>query len=383
MDIAHKALAVSMQTECASPDGVRFLEIDVDVTAAAQLGEKVSSRVTIALPNTTVLLDPPIVCFALPGATYSRKYFTFDMPEAHHGGEAGWHALRGWIFVAIDHLGVGESSLPNPAKLVYNNVAAANHATCREVLQRLASGSLLDGFPAITNPLVLGIGHSMGGCLTVVQQARHNTFDAIAVLGFSAIHTYLRGMPGSPRSRFTNYIPRDNAPIGVDYAIPEIRDVLSVNSVMLELIQNPSLYPNPMQSSLQWSFHFDDEPTAMVERDMDVENPPPWRSGTMPGLVLWVATPGTIAAEAASIVAPVLAAFGERDILDDPRLESKAYRCATDFSVFICPRMAHMHNFATTREILWTRIHTWAAHVAALKQLLPSRWPSQLFSDSY
>jgi pimeloyl-ACP methyl ester carboxylesterase len=374
---------VSMQTEYANADGVRFVEMDVDVTAAAQLGEKVYTRVTIALPKATMLPDPPVVCFALPGATYSRKYFTFDMPGGHQGGEAGWHALRGWIFVAIDHLGAGESSLPDPAKLLYSNVSAANHATCQEVLERLANGSLLDGFQAIANPVVIGIGHSMGGCLTVVQQARHNTFDAIAVLGFSAIHTYLRGMPGSPRGGLLNYVPRDIAPIAVDYAIPETLDALSVNSVMLDLIRNPSLYPHPKQSSLQWSFHFDDEPTVMVERDMDVENPAPWRSRTLPGLVLWIAAPGTIAAEAASIVAPVLAAFGERDILDDPRLEAKAYRCAVDFSLFICPRMAHMHNFATTRELLWTRIQTWAAHVVALKQLLPSRWPSQLFSDSY
>ena len=110
--------------------------------------------------------------------------------------------------------------------------------------------------------------------------------------------------------------------------------------------------------------------------------PPPWRSSTIPGLIQWVTAPGAIAPEAASIVVPVLAAFGERDVLEDPRMESKAYRRAVDFSLFICPRMAHMHNFANTREILWTRIASWGQHVATLKSVVRD-WPTDLYSDSY
>ena len=103
----------------------------------------------------------------------------------------------------------------------------------------------------------------------------------------------------------------------------------------------------------------------------------------MPGLVHWVTAAGAIAPEAASIVVPVLAAFGERDVLEDPRFEAKAYRHAVDFSLFICPRMRHMHNFATTREVLWSRTRHWGQHVADLKTRLPEDWPAQLFSDSY
>src|SRR5207302_8939163 len=39
--------------------------------------------------------------------------------------------------------------------------------------------------------LVVGMGQSMGGCLSVVTQARRRTFDALAVLGYSAIHTQM------------------------------------------------------------------------------------------------------------------------------------------------------------------------------------------------
>ena len=163
--------------------GTRSVDVEVDVTEAADLGESVRTKATVVLPDSADLTDQPIVCLGFPGGGYGRHYYTFDMPGSDGGGQAGWHAERGWIFVGCDHLGVGESSLPDPNRLVYKNVAAANHETVQQVLRRLGDGSLAQGFPAVRNPVVLGIGQSMGGCLTVVQQARHNTFDGIGVLG--------------------------------------------------------------------------------------------------------------------------------------------------------------------------------------------------------
>jgi pimeloyl-ACP methyl ester carboxylesterase len=358
-----------------------MLTLDIDVTAAAGLDEQAHTRVTVALPHPSKLPATPVVCFALPGGGYSRGYFTFDMPGSSGGGQAGWHAQRGWIFVAIDHLGTGESSLPDATKLVYKNVAASNHATATAVLELLATGALAAGFPAITNPVVLGIGHSMGGCLTVVQQARHNTYDGIAVLGFSAIHTRPHDLPGTPRSRVA-YIPRDTFPTAPDFNSPENRRAQAVNSALLELGNAATIYPASRPSA--WRYHYDDEPAEIVEQDMNPQGGlPVWRSATVPGLILWVTAPGAIAPEAAAIVVPVLSAFGERDVLEDPRSEPKAYRNAVDICTFICPRMAHMHNFAGTREVLWSRIETWGDHVVDLKRRLPQSWPSRLFSDTY
>ena len=71
-----------------------------------------------------------------------------------------------------------------------------------------------------------------------------------------------------------------------------------------------------------------------------------------------------VATEAAAITVPILLAMGERDVVPDPWLEPKAYRSATDISLFVCPRMGHMHNFAGTREAFWQRIHAWGEMVA-------------------
>ena len=99
-----------------------------------------------------------------------------------------------------------------------------------------------------------------------------------------------------------------------------------------------------------------------------------------PGLAAWVLTPGAITPEAAAIVVPVLLGFGECDVLDDPWMEPKAYPAAVDISLFVCPHMGHMHNFASSREVFWSRTAVWGQHVAELKQRLPTGWPSQLMS---
>jgi len=46
-------------------------------------------------------------------------------------------------------------------------------------------------------------------------------------------------------------------------------------------------------------------------------------------------------------------------------MEPKAYKRSADITVFVCPTMAHMHNFASTRERFWTRLHSWGEAVAA------------------
>ena len=77
-----------------------------------------------------------------------------------------------------------------------------------------------------------------------------------------------------------------------------------------------------------------------------------------------VLTPGAVATEAASITVPVLIAVGERDVVPNPWMEPSAFKSSTDISLFVCERMAHMHNFAHTRESFWQRIHSWGNGVA-------------------
>ena len=79
--------------------------------------------------------------------------------------------------------------------------------------------------------------------------------------------------------------------------------------------------------------------------------------------------PGAVALEAAAIRVPVFIGVGERDVVPDPWAEPKAFKSAADIQLYVCPRMAHMHNFARTRAQFWARIHNWGKGVAAQRAL--------------
>lgn len=71
---------------------------------------------------------------------------------------------------------------------------------------------------------------------------------------------------------------------------------------------------------------------------------------------------GVVRAEAVAV--RVLMAMGERDVCHAPHEEPSAFTASGDVSLFIAPNMAHMHNFAGTREVFWRRIEAWAHQVA-------------------
>jgi pimeloyl-ACP methyl ester carboxylesterase len=352
----------------------RSVELTADVTEAAGLGEPCHTAVTVVLPEPPEPGVPeppeadrldaaPVTCFAFPGGGYCRRYYTFDMPGASGGGQAGWHASRGWVVVAVDHVGTGDSSVPRPDRLTYEDIARANAATVEAVSARLAAGTLADGYPPVERGVRLGIGQSMGGCLLTVAQAHHGTFDGIGVLGSSAIHTVVPTRPGTPAVAMP-WMPR-----GSDPSSPVVLN----RAAMAEV--GPG---GGAEHPFTWAFHYDDEPADVVAADMagmaamsstgrnGDEPAPPWRSATAPACAVAMVSPGTVAAEAAAVTVPVLVGVGERDVVPDPWLEPKAYKSATDVSLFVCRGMAHMHNFARTRERMWARVHAWGSGVAAL-----------------
>jgi alpha-beta hydrolase superfamily lysophospholipase len=348
--------------------GVRSVDLEVDVTEAAGLGEPAALALTITLPDETFRDESeskpatdPVVCFAKPGAGYSRRYFTEDLPGPGRGAQATWHAQRGWIVVSVDHLGIGESSQHDPMVLSYGPVVAASQAAEAEVRHKLATGTLVDGLARVPNPVTIGIGQSMGGCLTVIQQGRYHCYDGIGVLGYSPVHTHPPTAPGTPPLPLP-WVPRDT----------QLADGVVTNAAALAELDMAS-DSEFSASGMAWGFHYDDVDPATVERDMEdfptrQGNVPPWGTAAILATVaMWCVTPGGSAAEAAAVRCPVLVGLGERDVLVDPRGELRAYLSSPSVDFFVCPRMAHMHNFAGTRELFWRRIETWAEWVRAVR----------------
>ncbi len=312
------------------------VELRTDVTEAVGAGLPLETVATIVVPD---VVDPgarPVIVFGFPGAGYSRGYFLFDMPTSTFGGQAGYHADRqGWIFVACDHLGVGHSSVPDSSLTTLPAVLAANRATVDHVVRLLGEGSLSEHIPPIVDPLRIGMGQSMGGNFTIALQGTTPCFDAVAILGYSAIGTVLPKADGTGVT-FTS-APGDD--------LQDDRDAV-----------------------FRYAFHWSDVPEEIAVAD--TQDYPvrhgrsfPWASATMPGCVDVMAVSGVVSAAAAEIEVPVLIAMGERDIVPNLHAEAAAFPRSRDVSLYCQTDMAHMHNFAVTRIQLWERIAAWVAGV--------------------
>ena len=318
----------------------------VDVTESVELGEPLSTVSTVFVPDTAG--TSPTVWFGYPGGGFGRRYY--DIRALPGYSQAEHHTSAGDVFVACDHLAVGESTVPRDLLgLTYEHIAAANHATAVELIGQLRNGTLDASLPAMDIGPVVAMGQSMGGCLLTVQQANHRTFDAVAFLGWSGIYT---NFPSPDGGRITYPMP----PRGTDLA-PIAEQVLGVVA--------------PSEDQYRFCFHFPDEEPALADADLGSYRPfsdvvrgdesSPWGSATTPPCAVTMMTEGAVAAEAAAIDVPVFVGCGERDTVPDPWAEPGAYPRSMYVTVSVTPRMAHMHNFARTRHELWGRLGAFAA----------------------
>ena len=348
------------------------VELQLDVTNALALGEPAHFAATIVLPD--ALPEVPVIAFAKPGGSYTRAYYTHDLPGPARGAQADYHAARGWIFVAMDHLGTGESSRHAAQHLDFAHCTRAAMAAEQQVLTRLANGVLLPDLPPVLQPVRIGIGQSTGGSLAIVQQALHRSYDGLAVLGFSAAYNRPATAPGEAPVV---------SPWYSRYAMPQDAGA-AINPAALAAAEREAAGQSAW-ASLAWSFHYDDVAAEVVERDLAhyhaiVAGRPapadahrePWNAYSTPEeAARFVLTPGVVASEAAAVAVPVLAAMGERDLVVDPAGEARAYRSAASFDLFVCPRLGHMHNFGGTRHLFWERIQRFGEWCAAARAMTP------------
>lgn len=300
---------------------------------------------TVFMPPPAAMAASPTVIFGVPGGGYSKGYFDMEFPGHQGYSEARYHCSRGIIFVACDPVGVGASSLPDPVSIDFDLLGDSYDAAVREICNKLRAGSLIPGRGPIQSLTRIGIGQSMGGIVTILAQGRRSTFDAIGILGASAIHTVLPQRDARAReASIAGHVQPRGSAVDVDSIARSSRSIADF------------VYP----------FHFEDVPQDVLQADIGGGYPlrrspvPPFGSATIPPCAVTMMAPGCVAPEAAAVTVPVFVGVGERDVCPEPRAEPRAYANSTDVSVYLVPRMAHMHNFASTRELLWDRIEHWA-----------------------
>ena len=154
MDPDVAKMTVRLDVGRVAPKGCRFVTADIFWDPVAVSGD-------------------PIVVFCFAGGGISRGYYDLAVP----GYSMARHlAALGLVTVTVDHPGTGTSDVPtDPWTLTPEVVADVDVAAVAGILDRLAAGGV-DGLPAVTPSLVIGLGSSAGGLVVLHQQSRRSAY---------------------------------------------------------------------------------------------------------------------------------------------------------------------------------------------------------------
>jgi pimeloyl-ACP methyl ester carboxylesterase len=268
--------------------------------------------------------EPRAILVCWPGGSYARSYWEFANAPGYDF--AAHMASRGFTVVAADPLGVGDSSRPANVDAVTLEVMAAGCAEfTRQLRRHLALG---DEVP------VIGVGHSLGGCITVIAQALYGCYDRVVSLGYThgvkdAV-TSAAGECTEPRAAATEQARAFFEDWEAGYAI-------SPRAPNHAWLYTPSTPPDVVAA--------DDRTVAAWPRQAYVE----------------ALLAGNTIRYAAEVGCPVFLGFGDHDIPDHPRDDASFYTGSSDLTIVVLDDAAHCHNFSPNRRSLWDRIGEWAA----------------------
>jgi pimeloyl-ACP methyl ester carboxylesterase len=316
------------------PDSLMF-----DVTDAVRSGEQLNQVAWLFLPDRPA--DARAVLLCLAGGTYDKHYWHVHI-EGHPGYSFGEHlAAAGFVVIAVDHLGVGDSTDPIAAgPLGLELLAKGDAEVARQVRERLQAGDLHADLPTAL-PLV-GVGHSMGACLTTMVQAIAHPYDAVVLLGYGV--------------QITN-VYDDTA--DADDLEERIQQTMLASCELAGAKPTDSHVFAPREY-LADLFYAGEVPQGVIDADTAVQSRVPLRSAAE------VTTPGFVANYAPQLDVPVLLAFGAAlDVSPNPHAEPINYIGAPDVTLYLVPNSGHCHNFASHRGQLWDRIAAWVPTVVA------------------
>jgi pimeloyl-ACP methyl ester carboxylesterase len=297
-------------------------ELVLDVSDALPFEERSSLAATIHRPDAE-RARAVLICW--PGGSYARAYWDMRIPGHSSYSLAEHITAQGFLVVAADHLGVGASSKPADGdRVMFETMSDAAASFVRQVRAMV---------PAAL-PIV-GVGHSLGACLTTVTQARHRCYDAVALLGFTH---------GSKDLAVSA--------VGGESAIDEnaLRETATAQAKAFFGDTWDDVYGWPPREPNHVWLHRPDVPADVIAAD-DAE------------AAAWPRQPYVEALQtgySARFAADVFVAFGDHDVPPEPHADVAYYPRSRDVTLFVLPDSAHCHNFASTRTQLWDRLGVWA-----------------------
>jgi pimeloyl-ACP methyl ester carboxylesterase len=315
--------------------------VEVDGIIDGENGLRIAA--TIFLPERAALGERPLVFVCLPGGGLNSRYFHLDVEGAVAASFNFAHqmAARGCITVAVDHLGIGASSIPRDGfALTPEVMVAANGRAVEQIQRALRDGSLVAGWPALPDLRSIGVGHSMGGMLTTMQQAMRRSHDAIAVLGFST-----RGLP--------------------EYLIPEDAEFVDnpagarANIVRLAQLRSMDPYPGLNTRGQAREIYGGRADKQALEALRTA------RDKVLAVMGFFSMLPGSTSDVCAQVDVPVFLAVGDRDMTGPAHALPASFTGSRDVALLVLPDTGHTHFIFPSCTLLFQRLADWAHSATA------------------
>jgi alpha-beta hydrolase superfamily lysophospholipase len=124
-----------------------------DVANGVGCDEQLTQVAWLFLPERPAHARGVLLCLA--GGTYDKHYWHIDI-DGHPGYSFAEHlADSGYVVIAVDHLGIGDSTDPIASGPVGLGLLANGDAeVARQIRERLRHGNLHEGLPATNAPLI-------------------------------------------------------------------------------------------------------------------------------------------------------------------------------------------------------------------------------------
>ncbi|MCH9692233.1 MAG: alpha/beta fold hydrolase [Gammaproteobacteria bacterium] len=305
----------------------------IAVHNAIPLGQAQSIMVDIFLPPVEKLQPTVKVFCCLPGGGLSRGYYHLQTEDNLSHSFAHAMTAAGHIVITQDHLGTDNTSAEFGFELGLTDFVAANQAAMQHVLNQLTSGTLLPELPALPHLSSIGVGHSMGAMLMIIQQAEYQTHHALVVLGFCN-----GGLPKMLNEAERLYANNSQAAKTHAQKLAEAR--FGKAFLMLPEAQQPATNSASVATDI-----------IAVMQTMKT------KLATVPGLLGMI--PGSVATDTALIQVPVYIAVGDRDIAQPAEAIPAAFTGSVSTKLEVLADTGHNHFIYLSRHLLFSGIKNW------------------------
>lgn len=267
--------------------------------------------------------------FCLPGGGTSRDFFDLGQFDGVDYSFASHMTTLGHTIISMDHPGTGTNPLPEDHPFLTPRQSSDYIArACSDIINQDASKS--------SN--VVGLGHSMGGMITVLTQARHHPFAGVALLGSSA-----GGLDWGLDDHEKTYIGKPDA----------------VEQKLRELVMRKFGSPFPQISGgpSGKSITFGGATERLTERLREISIPL-YAAGGMMSMIR-----GSFLPEVEAIDVPLFFAFGDHDIGVPAEEAPRPFTGTSDVELHVLENCGHNSFAFPVIEKLCAELDRWARKI--------------------